>query len=151
MSGPSAEHGVSPTGRSLARDPHKEETCCGKWSRKQQVFPKPTNLLVVAAMGLVRADLHLVAGWPPFIWSEVVVAVAYCRSSSWGFVRAFVPGKRLPSAQLPQPLERPYSLDAVLPVVLCMIPQSTVCDESPIYVHVFRDSLQSLMLHQQSF
>ena len=61
MSGPSAEHGVSPTGRSLARDPHKEETCCGKWSRKQQVFPKPTNILVVAAMGLVRADLHLVA------------------------------------------------------------------------------------------
>ena len=61
MSGPSAEHGVSPTGRSLARDPHKEETCCGKWSRKQQVFPKPTNILVVAAMGLVRADLQLVA------------------------------------------------------------------------------------------
>ena len=61
MSGPSAEHGVSPTGWSLARDPHKEETCCGKWSRKQQVFPKPTNILVVAAMGLVRADLHLVA------------------------------------------------------------------------------------------
>ena len=61
MSGPSAEHGVSPTGRSLARDPHKEETCCGKWSRKQQVFPKPTNILVVAAVGLVRADLHLVA------------------------------------------------------------------------------------------
>ena len=62
MSGPSAEHGVSPTGRSLARDPHKEETCCGKWARKQQqVFPKPTNILVVAAVGLVRADLHLVA------------------------------------------------------------------------------------------
>ena len=97
MSGPSAEHGVSPTGWSLARDPHKEETCCGKWSRKQQVFPKPTNILVVAAMGLVRADLHLVAT------IYLVRGRGYCGLLSiliLGalFERSYVPGKqpRLP-------------------------------------------------------